>query len=296
MEKKGSFGQGIIYSLSAYAIWGILPIYWKSIKDVAAFEILANRILWCVVFVVILLQGTGRWAGFLTETRGIFANKKKMLALLGAGLTITLNWGIFIWAVSAGHIIETSMGYYINPLVSVLLGVFCLGERLDNWIKFSVLLAAVGVGSMVWSLGVFPWISVSLALSFAFYGLIKKTLAVETMTGIILETLIVSPLALAYLYYLAGQGSASWQHCSPSTLLLLAGAGVVTAIPLILFTAGAKLLPLSIVGFLQYISPTITLLIGIFIYGEKFTPSHLFSFGWIWAGLLVFSIAQIRTR
>lgn len=296
MEKKGSFGQGIIYSLSAYAIWGILPIYWKSITDVAAFEILANRILWCVVFVVILLKGTGRWAGFLAETRGIFANRKKMLALLGAGLTITLNWGIFIWAVSAGHIIETSMGYYINPLVSVLLGVFCLGERLDNWIKCSVLLAAVGVGSMVWSLGVFPWISVSLALSFAFYGLIKKTLAVETMTGIILETLIVSPLALAYLYYLADKGNASWQHCSPATLLLLAGAGVVTAIPLILFTAGAKLLPLSIVGFLQYISPTITLLIGIFVYGEKFTPSHLFSFGWIWVGLLVFSIAQLRKR
>ena len=296
MEKKGSFGQGIVYSLSAYAIWGILPIYWKSITDVATFEILANRILWCVVFVVILLKGTGRWADFLAETRGIFANRKKMLALLGAGLTITLNWGIFIWAVSAGHIIETSMGYYINPLVSVLLGVFCLGEHLDNWIKCSVLLAAVGVGSMVWSLGVFPWISVSLALSFAFYGLIKKTLAVETMTGIILETLIVSPLALGYLYYLAGQGNASWQHSSPTTLLLLAGAGIVTAIPLILFTAGAKLLPLSIVGFLQYISPTITLLIGIFVYGEQFTPSHLFSFGWIWVGLLVFSIAQLRTR
>ncbi|MGE4589966.1 MAG: EamA family transporter RarD [Acidaminococcaceae bacterium] len=191
---------------------------------------------------------------------------------------------------------ETSMGYYINPLVSVLMGVFYLHEKLDNSIKAAVILATIGVGSMVWSVGVFPWISISLALSFALYGLIKKTLVVETMTSIILETIVVSPIALAYLYYLADMGNAAWQHSDISTLLLLAGAGAVTATPLILFTAGAKLLPLSIVGFLQYVSPTITLLLGIFVYGEEFTINHLLSFGWIWLGLLVFSFAQFRKR
>lgn len=296
MGEKGSFGQGVIFSLSAYIIWGVLPIYWKSIQGVATFEILASRILWSVVFVGFLIKIMGKWPAFIAETREIIANRKKSAALLAAGLTIMINWGIFIWAVAAGHIIDTSMGYYINPLVSVLMGIFCLNEKLDNWVKVSVFLAAIGVGSMVWSLGIFPWISISLALSFALYGLIKKTLAVETMTSIILETFVVSPVALAYIYYLARTGNAAWQHSDSGTLLLLAGAGAVTAIPLILFTAGAKLLPLSIVGFLQYASPTITLLIGIFVYGEEFTTSHLFSFGWIWLGLFVFSISQLRKR
>lgn len=296
MKANGSFGQGVIFSLGSYVIWGILPIYWKSIQGVATFEILANRIIWSVVFVGILLKLTGRWSAFIEETKGIIANRKKLAALMAAGLTILVNWGIFIWAVAEGHIIETSMGYYINPLVSVLMGVFYLHEKLDNAIKAAVLLAAIGVVSMIWSVGVFPWISISLALSFAFYGLIKKTLVVETMTSIILETFVVSPFAIAYLYYLADVGNAAWQHSDAVTLLLLAGAGVVTATPLILFTAGAKLLPLSVVGFLQYVSPTITLLLGIFVYDEKFTFNHLLSFGWIWLGLIVFSFAQFRRR
>ena len=296
MKENKSFGQGVIFSLSSYIIWGVLPIYWKSIQGVATFEILANRIIWSVVFVGILLKLTGRWTAFIEETKKIITDRKKTAALAAAGLTILVNWGIFIWAVASGHIIETSMGYYINPLVSVLMGVFYLHEKLDNSIKAAVLLAAIGVGSMIWSIGVFPWISISLALSFALYGLIKKTLVVETMTSIILETFIVSPIAMAYLYYLADMGNAAWQHSDTSTLLLLAGAGAVTATPLILFTAGAKLLSLSIVGFLQYVSPTITLLLGIFVYGEEFTASHLLSFGWIWLGLLVFSFAQFRKR
>ncbi|MGL5207124.1 MAG: EamA family transporter RarD [Acidaminococcaceae bacterium] len=296
MKANGSFGQGVIFSLGSYVIWGILPIYWKSIQGVATFEILANRIIWSVVFVGILLKLTGRWSVFIEETKGIIANRNKLAALMAAGLTILVNWGIFIWAVAEGHIIETSMGYYINPLVSVLMGVFYLHEKLDNAIKAAVLLAAIGVVSMIWSVGVFPWISISLALSFAFYGLIKKTLVVETMTSIILETFVVSPFAIAYLYYLADVGNAAWQHSDAVTLLLLAGAGVVTATPLILFTAGAKLLPLSVVGFLQYVSPTITLLLGIFVYDEKFTFNHLLSFGWIWLGLIVFSFAQFRRR
>lgn len=296
MKDKGSFGQGVFYGLSAYTLWGVLPIYWKSLGGIGALEILASRIIWSVVFVGFLLKLTGRWEAFLLETREIIGDRKKATAVFAAGVTVMLNWGIFIWAVGAGHIIETSLGYYINPLVSVLLGVYFLKEKLDNWVRVAVLFAVIGVGSMIWKAGVFPWISISLAFSFGFYGLIKKTLAVETMTGIILETIVVSPLALAYVFYLASRGQASWQHSDGLTLLLLAGAGIVTATPLLLFTAGAKLLPLTIVGFLQYLTPTLTLLLGVFLYGEAFTASHLLSFAWIWLGLGIFSLSQLRRR
>ncbi|MDD4084634.1 MAG: EamA family transporter RarD [Acholeplasmataceae bacterium] len=296
MKDKGSFGQGVFYGLSAYTLWGVLPIYWKSLGGIGALEILASRIIWSVVFVGFLLKLTGRWEAFLLETREIIGDRKKATAVFAAGITVMLNWGIFIWAVGAGHIIETSLGYYINPLVSVLLGVYFLKEKLDNWVRVAVLFAAIGVGSMIWKAGVFPWISISLAFSFGFYGLIKKMLAVETMTGIILETIVVSPLALAYVFYLAGRSQASWQHSDGLTLLLLAGAGIVTATPLLLFTAGAKLLPLTIVGFLQYLTPTLTLLLGVFLYGETFTASHLLSFAWIWLGLGIFSLSQLRRR
>ena len=296
MKEKGSFGQGVIFSLSSYVIWGVLPIYWKSIQGVATFEILANRIIWSVVFVGILLKLTGRWPAFVEETRTIIADRRKTAALTAAGLTILVNWGIFIWAVASGHIIETSMGYYINPLVSIVFGVFFLKERLDNWQMAAVICAVIGVGTMVWNLGQLPWVSVSLAVSFALYGLIKKCLSVTTMTSIMLETLLITPLALAYEYYLSLHGTSAYQTAETSTLIMLACAGVVTATPLLFFTAGAKLLPLKIIGFLQYIAPTISLLIGVFMYGENFTSVHMVAFGWIWFGLFLFTIAQIKRR
>ena len=261
-----------------------------------AFEILANRFIWSCVFVWVLLLASGKFKDFLLETQEIFANKRQALALLAAALTITLNWGLFIWAVNDGRIVETSMGYYINPLVSIIFGVFFLKERLDSWQITAVGCAVIGVGTLVWHLGQLPWVSVSLAVSFALYGLIKKCLSVTTMTSIMLETLLITPLALAYEYYLSLAGTSAYQTAGTGTVVMLACAGVVTATPLLFFTAGAKLLPLKIVGFLQYIAPTLSLLIGVFMYGESFTSVHMIAFGWIWLGLALFTISQIKSK
>ena len=188
------------------------------------------------------------------------------------------------------------MGYYINPLVSVLFAVLFLRERLNKMQIAAVLCACVGVASMVWSFGKLPWVSLTLAVSFALYGLIKKILPVSSLTSIMLETLIITPLALMYEYTLWQQGVSFYASGDTQVLCLLAGAGAVTAVPLLLFTAGAKLLPLKIIGFLQYISPTLTLLLGVFVYGEPFTGSHLLAFGWIWAALALFVVSQLRSN
>lgn len=291
---KDNFKQGIIYSLVAYLLWGVLPIYWKTLGNVQAFEILSNRFIWSCVFVGILILASGKIKSFWGETQTIFSHKKQALAMFAAAITISFNWGLFIWAVNDGRIVETSMGYYINPLVSIVFGVFFLKEELDNWQYVAVGCAIIGVGTMVWNLGTLPWVSVSLAVSFALYGLIKKCLEVTTMTSIMLETLLITPLALAYEYYLSLKGISAYQTADSVTLAMLACAGVVTATPLLFFTAGAKLLPLKILGFLQYIAPTISLLIGVFMYGESFTSVHMIAFGWIWLGLFLFTVSQIR--
>jgi len=288
--------KGIVYGLLSYFLWGILPIYWSSVTGVNAFEILANRIVWALIFMIIVLLALGKWGAFVKEFQEICSNRRKLLTVVAAGITILFNWGIFIWAVSEGRIVETSMGYYINPLVSILFGVIFLGERLDSWSKVAVIFAAIGVGVMIFSVGVFPWVSLSLALTFAFYGLIKKTLIVDTKTSILLETLVVLPLAVGYIIYLSYYGRSAWQTAPNTSLALLVGAGPITAIPLLLFTAAAKLLPLSFVGFLQYLSPTLSLIIGVFLYGESFTLNHLLSFGCIWAGLFVFTVNQVRHK
>lgn len=293
---EGSFRQGIIYSLTAYLLWGILPIYWKTLGSVQAFEILSNRFIWSCVFVWVLIIASGKVKSFLAETQSILSNRQQSLAMLAAAVTISFNWGLFIWAVNDGRIVESSMGYYINPLVSIVFGVFFLKERLDTWQLAAVGCAVIGVGTMVWNLGQLPWVSISLAMSFALYGLIKKCLAVTTMTSIMLETLLITPLALAYEYYLSLDGISAYQTASTGMLVMLACAGIVTATPLLFFTAGAKLLPLKIVGFLQYIAPTISLMIGVFLYKESFTSVHMVAFGWIWFGLFLFTISQVKRQ
>lgn len=287
---------GIFYAAGAYILWGVLPIYWKLLDKVSAFEILASRFVWSCVFVALLILFTGKAKQFIADTKLVFSDYKRALALLCAAITISFNWGIFIWAVTAGRIVETSMGYYINPLVSVLFGVAFLHERLDRLQIYAVICAAIGVFMMIWNLGILPWISVSLAFTFALYGLIKKYLPIAAISSIMWETIIISPIALYYEHGLFAQGLSSYTQVDTLHLCLLVGAGAVTATPLILFTAGAKLLPLKIVGFLQYFAPTISLFIGIFMYGEPFTASHLLSFGWIWFGLFLFIISQLRVK
>lgn len=290
------YKKGLVCGLGAYVLWGVLPVYWKLLDDVLPFEILSSRFMWSCVFVALLIIFQGKLPLFLTEVKSIFSSFKTGAAMVSAAFVISINWGSFIWAVNNGHIVETSMGYYINPLVSVLFAVLFLRERLNKMQIAAVLCACVGVASMVWSFGKLPWVSLTLAVSFALYGLIKKLLPVSSLTSIMLETLIITPLALMYEYTLWQQGVSFYASGDTQVLCLLAGAGAVTAVPLLLFTAGAKLLPLKIIGFLQYISPTLTLLLGVFVYGEPFTASHLLAFGWIWAALALFVVSQLRSN
>lgn len=289
-----NYRLGIFYGLGAYLLWGVLPIYWKLLQHVEAMEILANRFLWSAVFVFLLLLATGKLNIFMQETKAIFSTKKTACYMVLAAIMISFNWGIFIWAVEAGRIVETSMGYYISPLMNVLFGVVFLRERLAKLQIAAVSCAAVGIGVIIVHNGGLPWVALTLPLTFAFYGLLKKIIIAQPMTSILLETLLISPLAAGYLYYLSINEGTVYQSCDMNTLLLLAGAGAVTATPMLLFTACARKLPLNIVGFLQYISPSISLMIGVLIYGEPFTGTTATAFGCIWAGLALFIWSQIR--
>lgn len=291
-----NYKQGIFFGLAAYVLWGILPVYWKALELVSPFEILSSRFMWSCVFVFLLIIFQKKWPLFTKEVKQVFSNVKTGAAMAAAGITISFNWGTFIWAVNNGHIVETSMGYYINPLVSILFAVVFLRERLDKMQLTAITCAFIGVASMVYSFGKIPWVSLTLAFTFALYGLLKKILPVSALTSIMLETLLITPLALVYEYSLWQQGVSFYASGNLQVIIMLTGAGVVTAIPLLLFTAGARLLPLKIIGFLQYISPTLTLLIGVFVYNEAFTASHLLAFGWIWAALLLFIVSQLRSN
>lgn len=291
-----NYKQGIFFGLAAYVLWGILPVYWKALELVSPFEILSSRFMWSCVFVFLLIIFQKKWPLFTKEVKQVFSNVKTGAAMVAAGITISFNWGTFIWAVNNGHIVETSMGYYINPLVSILFAVVFLHERLDKMQLAAITCAFIGVASMVYSFGKIPWVSLTLAFTFALYGLLKKILPVSALTSIMLETLLITPLALVYEYSLWQQGVSFYASGNLQVIMMLTGAGVVTAIPLLLFTAGARLLPLKIIGFLQYISPTLTLLIGVFVYNEAFTASHLLAFGWIWAALLLFIVSQLRSN
>lgn len=291
-----NYKQGIFFGLAAYVLWGILPVYWKALELVSPFEILSSRFMWSCVFVFLLIIFQKKWPLFAKEVKLVFSNVKTGAAMAAAGITISFNWGTFIWAVNNGHIVETSMGYYINPLVSILFAVVFLRERLDKMQLAAITCAFIGVASMVYSFGKIPWVSLTLAFTFALYGLLKKILPVSALTSIMLETLLITPLALVYEYSLWQQGVSFYASGNLQVIMMLTGAGVVTAIPLLLFTAGARLLPLKIIGFLQYVSPTLTLLIGVFVYNEAFTASHLLAFGWIWAALLLFIVSQLRSN
>ena len=291
-----NYKQGIFFGLAAYVLWGILPVYWKALELVSPFEILSSRFMWSCVFVFLLIIFQRKWLLFTKEVKQVFSNVKTGAAMAAAGITISFNWGTFIWAVNNGHIVETSMGYYINPLVSILFAVVFLRERLDKMQLAAITCAFIGVASMVYSFGKIPWVSLTLAFTFALYGLLKKILPVSSLTSIMLETLLITPLALVYEYSLWQQGVSFYASGNLQVIMMLTGSGVVTAIPLLLFTAGARLLPLKIIGFLQYISPTLTLLIGVFVYNEAFTASHLLAFGWIWAALLLFIVSQLRSN
>ncbi len=286
--------MGAVHAGFSYFLWGLLPIYWKLIEQVNATEILANRIFWSFIFMVLVLVITNKWSLFVYTLKGFTENKKQMYSLTIASLLISVNWFVYIWAVNSGHMIEASLGYYINPLISILLGMIVLKEKLTVVQLVSFILAATGVGIITISHGVFPWIAITLALSFGLYGLAKKMINVESSVGLTLETMVLAPIAAIYIIYLFLNQSNSLFTAGWETDLLLIGAGAATAIPLLYFAKGAQKIPLSLLGFLQYISPTLTLILGVFVYDEHFSKIQLLSFMFIWAAVVIYSLSKTK--
>lgn len=286
--------QGLIAAIGGYLLWGILPLYWKLLEGVGAYEILAHRILWsfvCMVFVLAVLKKGQEFRGTVKE---LLSHRKRGLLMVSAAFLITANWCLFIWAVTHDHIVDSSFGYYINPLVSVFLGVFLFHERLSKLKWLSIGIAFLGILVMSFLIGHFPVVSLGLAITFALYGAAKKELHISPFVSITLETLLVLPLALGYVLFLEVDGSSHFLAGNSQFTLCLAGAGVVTALPLLLFSAGANHLPLNVLGFCQYISPSLSLLIGLFLYHEPFTEIQLFGFATIWISLVLFTISDFR--
>jgi len=277
--------KGVLYGVGAYLLWGFFPIYWKFLHPVPALEVIGHRIGWSFIllmaYVIITRQwGEFRLVAFNARTIGIYAI---------ASILLSFNWLIYVWGVNAGFIVETSLGYFINPLLSVLLGVLFLHERLRPMQWIPVGLAALGVAYLTFVYGRLPWIALSLAFTFGFYGFVKKLSPLGSLYGLTLETGIVFPVALVYLSALGLKGAGAFLHSGTLIDVFLFGAGVVTTIPLLMFASAARQIPLTIVGLLQYIAPTLQFLIGVFIYKEPFDLGHFIGFAIVWVALIVFA-------
>jgi chloramphenicol-sensitive protein RarD len=284
--------KGILNGLAAYAMWGIFPIYWKLLHEVPALQVIGHRISWSFVLLILFILLTKQWKNFRTtaltgKTLGIYTV---------AGVLLTVNWLVYVWGVNAGFIVETSLGYFINPLISVLLGVIFLHERLRpaQWIP--VALATAGVTYLTLAYGRLPWIALSLAFSFGFYGFVKKLAPLGSLYGLTLETGIVFPFALIYLVFVGFTGAGAFLQEGSQIDLLLIGAGVVTTIPLLMFASAAREIPLTVVGLLQYIAPTMQFLIGVFLYKEPFDQAHLIGFGIVWVALIIFWVENFTAN
>lgn len=284
--------RGVLYALSAYLAWGLLPVFWKAVRAAAPLEILAHRILWSLVFVLLLLAARRQWRWL----RAVATDRRILLTYAISSLVLSINWLTYIWAVNAGHVVETSLGYFINPLVSVVLGVLILHEQMRPGQWLAVGIAAAGVLYLTVSMGGLPWIALTLASSFAIYGLARKTAALNSLEGLTLETLFMVIPALAYLIYLEGAGRSAFGHTAPTLTMLLMATGVITAIPLLLFAAGARRIPLSLLGILQYATPTLQFLLGVFLYHEPFSASRLVGFLIIWLALAIYSGESLWQR
>ncbi|MEM1094334.1 MAG: EamA family transporter RarD [Bacteroidota bacterium] len=282
--------KGVLYALGAYGLWGTLPIYWKLLDHIPAVEILMHRTAWSLVFLAAILlvrEGKAMFQAMLAhrEAVGLYA--------LAATL-LMVNWGVYIWGVNSGFIVETGLGYYINPLVSVLLGVIVLGERLRRLQWVAVATAGVGVLYLTLTYGRVPWIALTLAFSFAIYGLLKKKAPLKALPGLTLETAILTPAAIGFLIWLEVQGTGSFGHVDANTTLLLGLTGIATATPLLFFSAAAQHISLSLLGIMQYMAPTIQIIIGVWLYGEDFSADRIIGFCFIWVAVAIYATEQLR--
>lgn len=280
---------GLLSTLACYILWGLLPLYWHLLEQMDAVFILANRIIWSAVFTAGLLLITKK----TQDVKAVIRDKKKMRFMIPAAITITINWGVYIWAVNAGHLLDSSLGYYMNPLVVFAIGIALFHETsgVIDWIALG--LAAIGVLIATIAYGAFPWVAVVLALSFGLYGTLKKLAGVGGLASIAVETLLIAPFALAFLVF-APASHVSLAKLTPLTTVLLLLTGVVTASPLILFTYGVNRLPLTTVGFLQYSSPTLQMIIGVLVFQEALTQDRIVAFAFIAAALVLYTIGMTQ--
>ncbi|PIV25771.1 MAG: EamA family transporter RarD [Anaerolineae bacterium CG03_land_8_20_14_0_80_58_20] len=277
--------KGILYGIGAYALWGFFPLYWKMLQHVPALQLLGHRIGWSFLLLLAVIFISKQWTDFRANL-----NRRTFLIYTGAALLIGVNWLTYVWAVNAGFIIETSLGYFINPLLSVLMGVIILREKLRpaQWIPIG--LAAAGVIYLTVVYGKLPWIALTLAFSFGFYGLVKKVAPLSSLYGLTLETGILFLPALAYLAFSEVGGTGAFMRTGLASDLLMFGAGVVTTIPLLMFSSAARAVPLTVVGLLQYIAPSLQFLLGVFLYKEPFDHTHLIGFSVVWIALIIFGV------
>jgi chloramphenicol-sensitive protein RarD len=275
--------KGVLYGIGAYLLWGLFPIYWKLLHSVSAIQLISHRIIWSFILLVLILLATRQWKTF----RGAVFNRRMVLIYLASAILLSINWLTYVWAINKGFVVESSLGYFINPLLSVLLGVVFLREKLRPWQWAAIGLAALGVIYVAFSYGQFPWIAITLAISFGTYGLIKKTAPLGSLYGLTLETGLLFIPAVVFLIFMEGHGQGAFLHRGTVVDLLMVGAGLVTTVPLLLFASAAQLIPLSTVGVLQYITPTMQFLLGVLVYRESFNRSHLIGFCIVWLALML---------
>jgi chloramphenicol-sensitive protein RarD len=283
-----SRSRGLAFALLAYGTWGFFPIYFKALGHVPAVEVLAHRVVWSVVLLAIVTPLVGRWS---TALQALGPHTRRQVA--ASAVLIAANWGTYIWAVQAGRVLQASLGYFVNPLVSVLLGVAFLHERLRRLQTWAIALAALGVAALIVDRGELPWLPLTLALTFGLYGLVRKRAGVDPIGGLLAETALLAPLALGFVVLLAARGTGAFGRGAGTSLLLLA-AGPITAVPLVWFASGVRRLPLSTVGLLQYVTPTVQFLLAVLVYGERFTFAHGIAFGCIWTALALYSWDALR--
>jgi len=283
---------GIWYALGAYGLWGLAPVYFKWLDGVAATEILIHRVIWSVAVLVVLLTVMRGWPAIRT----VFRQPRVLAGLVLSAAIISVNWLTFIWAVGQGRILESSLGYFMNPLVSIFLGMIFLSERLRPWQWLAIILAGAGVAWQLVLHGSLPWVALVLAFSFGFYGLLRKQIPVDAISGLFIETVIMFPAAIIWLFWLLNSQQLSFGHTDIETDLLLMAAGLVTSIPLLFFAGAARRLSLTLVGFIQYMAPSITFLLAVLVYGEDLGEGKLVTFALIWLALLVFSMEGVMQK
>ena len=285
-DDGGMRRAGLLFGVGAYLLWGVMPLYFKLLTEVAPTEIVAHRILWSLVFLGLLASLSRRWSAI----RAAASSGKVLTTLAITALLIAVNWLVYVYAVVSGHVLEGSLGYYLNPLVNVLLGVVLLKERLSLPQVGAVILAAAGVAVLAAGAGSGLWISLTLAVSFASYGFLRKIAPVDSLEGLWIETLVLAPVAFGWLLWLQASGRLGFMELGIGVDLLLVLGGAVTAIPLLMFTAAARRLPYSTLGFLQYIAPSLQVLLAAFVFGEPLTTAHMICFGAIWTALAIFTL------